>query len=325
MMHPSRLYQGSPLITVLLILSALAFLCCSPKTSSSVRLEKLSSDGQWMEAGSVLVSPPIIGRNGDSIVATIKIHEPGLFSKEKIVIQMNLSRSPRPIIPNHSLLLLNGLANGELNGNLFQAQEVACSAVRLELNDEGKLVFGGTFSFGSHRIIIPPIEVEELQSNKDARLKFGNFDGDRVPKDFDLEEIVWGAAEPYEGAVIPTHSVQEAKILTWKVYENNQQLKAQECILWVHLNNPSQWMLVHVGRNRYSGEGWSGWFRTFQSHTKPFWIESYNHPPTNDEIEIFLDTNKWWAEVERLTLLDADVCANTWERATGQPPINGFQ
>ena len=84
-------------------------------------------------------------------------------------------------------------------------------------------------------------------------------------------------------------------------------------------------MLVHVGRNRYYGEGWSDWFRTFKSHTKPFWIESYNHPPTNDEIEIFLDTNKWWAEVERLTLLDADVCANTWERATGQPPINGFQ
>lgn len=324
MMHPPRLYQGSPLITVLLILSASGFLCCSSETSSSVSLEKLSSDGQWMEAGSVLVSPPIIGRNGDAIVATIKIQEPGLFSKEKMVIQMNLRRSPRPI-PTPRLFLLNGLANGELNGNLFQAQKVASSSVRLELNDEGKLVFGGTFSFGSRRIMIPLIEVEELKSSKDARFKFGNFDGDRVPENFDLEEIVWGAAEPYEGAAIPTHSVQEAKLLTWKVCEDYQQLRAQECILWVHLNNPSQWMVVHVGRKGNFEKGWSGWFRTFISHTQPFWIESYDHPPTNGEIEIFLDTNKWWTEVERLTLVDADVCKNAWEKATGQPPTKAFK
>lgn len=325
MMHHSRLHLGSLLIPVLLILSVLAFSHCSSKTSSRVPLEKLSSNGQWSEAGSVLVSPPIIARIEDTVLATIQIRKPGLFTNERMVIQVKFHRFRRSIGSSNFSLII-GLANGELNGNRFQVQKVTSSSLRLELNEAGKLVFGGIFRFGPFRVMISPMEVEEALSSYSARLRFGDFGVDRVQKDFDLEEIVWGATQTLAGTTsIPTYRIQQAKILTWKVIEDYRPLKVQECVLWIRLDIPSQWILVHVGRNRYFEKGWSGWARYYASHTKPFWIESYDHPPTRDEIELFLNTNNWWTEVKGFKFLDGNVCTNAWQKVTGQPPVKTFK
>ena len=121
-------------------------------------------------------------------------------------------------------------------------------------------------------------------------MRFGNFDGERVPKGWDLEQIVAGATQSRSvDTRIPLSRVQEAKILIWKISEDSRPVRIQQCTAWIRLDHPIQWMLAHAVRHKYSDDYWSDWSLAWREHSDPFWVKGFSHPPTSQEIETFLD------------------------------------
>jgi hypothetical protein len=308
------------LAVILLVGSLLLCLCCST-SSSRAYLERKDSKGQWVRLRALGVSPPIIDRNGNLLIAAIIIHRRSFLSSESIVLQAKLSRyqpfgghvEPVPTF-------IDGLANGKLLGNPFLGGRLVCTSAKLYRNDDGKLCFGGTFLFGKYRIDLLPMDSQETKSYQDARLRFGDFDADRIPKSWDLEEICEAAAYTYvEDHPIDISRVKAAKILAWKI-EEDRHCWVHECIVWLRLENPAQWVLVYVFRNKFPEEGWLGWCRAWAEYGDSYWIKYYDHPPISQEIEIFLKANEWWLLQTGSKLLDAEICAKAWKKVTGQDP-----
>jgi hypothetical protein len=142
-----------------------------------------------------------------------------------------------------------------------------------------------------------------------------------------LEEIVEGATDSY--VATPMERVKEAKMLAWKVIEDERPLRVHYCILWIRLNNPNEWVLVNVARNRYSLQPWSPWSRIRQTYFTsdmanpflfyPFWIKFFDHSPTTPEIETFLVANQW-SSLEGFKLVDGEICTKAWKNVTGEEP-----
>jgi hypothetical protein len=182
--------------------------------------------------------------------------------------------------------------------------------------DDGSLLFGGTFTIGQFRVDLPSTVTQEAKSYGPQ-----GFDGDRIPKGWDLEEIIEGATGIY--VATPRVRIHDAKILTWRISEDSRPLRVHDCVLWIRLNDPAEWVLIHVLRNRIGHQDWSNWGRAWDSHSG-FW-GFYDHPPNNQEVEDFLIANEWWVPLgEGFKLLDAEVCSKAWKKVTGQQPTGAF-
>jgi hypothetical protein len=320
MMHRFRFLTGNLLIQMLLFVClAIAFLHCSKENheqASQISLEKLSSSGQWLETGIRLeATPSLIGRSGGVFFAALSFRNSRLFSRESIVLNAKIPRF------QSAHYLREGFVDGDLAGAHFQFERLEFTLLELRRDDHGGLLFGGTFIFGQFRIRLPLTQANEAESYRNVADHFG---GDRVPKEWNLEEMVEGAIRQFylEGKPIPKGRVQEAKILSWRISEDLRPLKVQESILWMRLSNPIQWMLVHIGRNDNS---WPIWWEAWVEHSDPYWIQVFDHAPTYKEIESFLNANKWWSAYEGFELLDGEACSNAWKNVTGQEPNKTFE
>jgi hypothetical protein len=57
----------------------------------------------------------------------------------------------------------------------------------------------------------------------------------------------------------------------------------------------------------------------------PSWKQVYDHSPTSQELETFLDVNKWWDQLgNEFRIMDAEVCSKAWKKVAGQLPIKTF-
>jgi hypothetical protein len=88
------------------------------------------------------------------------------------------------------------------------------------------------------------------------------------------------------------------------------------------LSSSGQWMLVHIARNDNS---WPIWWEAWVEQSDVYWIKVFDHAPTNQGIDLFLNANKWWSAYERFDLLDGEVCSNAWKKVTGQEPNKTFE
>lgn len=267
------------------------------------------------------VSPPIIDRNGNLLLAAITIRRKGFLSNESFVLQAKLSRyQPFGGQVEPAPTFIDGFAYGKLLGKPLHGERMVCKSVKLYRNDDGNLHFGGTFLFGKYRIALLPMDSQETRSYRDFRLRFGDFNGDRIPKSWDLEEILEAAAYTFvEDQPIDISRVQAATILAWKIEEDRQGW-AHECIVGIRLGNPAQWILVHVFRRKLPAEGWLGWYRAWAEYGDRFWIKYYDRPLGSQEVEAFLEANEWWSLRMGVRVLDAELCAKSWKKMTGQSP-----
>jgi hypothetical protein len=158
--------------------------------------------------------------------------------------------------------------------------------------------------------------------------------GDRIPAGWKLDEIVDGALLTWNPQPALRSSVKEARILTWKIRQDARPLLVEQCIVWLRLAE-SRWILAHVFRHPL---GRRVWCQAAISHGEATWIIGYDHPPTNQDLTKFLDTNNWWADIlwwegentERLgdddgfRLIDADVCFQAWQEAIHAKPFMSF-
>jgi hypothetical protein len=316
-MQRSQFLLGN-LSKVLILVCALACANCSPnpKDSSAAFLEKLSSNGQWLNTGTKLKATiPVIGKIGDTVVAMIGFRTSRLFSGEPLVLQAKLyDFQPKAYF-------IEGFAFGELVGNAFRGQRVECNSLRLLRDNRGKMLFGGKFVVGQIRIELPLTEAQPAESFQDAFLRLDEFDGDRVPISWELKDIIDGALRTFEPRPELKSHVQEAKLLTWKIigyyWWPGQGYYVGHCILWIRCDNPKQWTLAHV--THIARDTPFHWSLAWVEHSPLFWIKRYDHPPTKEEIETFLNANEWWSAPRELEckLLDAEICANAWEKVAG--------
>jgi hypothetical protein len=329
-MRRSHLFSGN-FSTRLLLICVLGCACCSTNSagSSDAFLEKLSSNGQWLNTGTKLTAAnPLIGKIEDTVIATFSFRNRRLFSGETLVLQAKLfDFQPKAHF-------IEGFAFGELAGNMFQGQRVECKSVSLLRNKAGKLLIEGMFIVGRFRIELPPTEAQPAESFQDAFIRLGEFDGDRIPLAWEMKNIidgmVFGARMQY---TIPglKSPFRDAKVLTWKIctrfpWPNLEQIG--HCVLWIHSDNPNQWILAHLAHTQW---GISPWFLASAEHSAPFYIKLFDHPPKSYEIEEFLNENEWWEAGNNwwshpeAELLDAEVCSNAWEKVTGQKPKRTFK
>jgi hypothetical protein len=116
----------------------------------------------------------------------------------------------------------------------------------------------------------------------------------------------------------------QAKILTWRIEEDDRPLHLESCIVWVkflNLDHQPTWRLGHLFRHSKASAWISAWVTDVG-----YWDHAdFNKPPTNKQVYEFLKAT-WWkfGQNEDFVLLDCGVCANTWKELTSEPPSKSY-
>jgi hypothetical protein len=147
---------------------------------------------------------------------------------------------------------------------------------------------------------------------------------DRVPQDWKADEIAPAVMDKRDKGVV----LRNARILIWKITEDERARSIEMAIAWLWLEKDGQsyWTLGNVFR--WPWDSHPKWQRNvvFDTDQKP--KREFDHAPTNEEIYKFLK-DTWWVmgpEPEAgLRLVDGSVCATAWKEVTGEEPAKPYQ
>ena len=146
---------------------------------------------------------------------------------------------------------------------------------------------------------------------------------DRIPQGWDVLKIGHDALMGREKDGIKPEEFK-AKILAWKIYEDERPLYVENCIVWVqfiNLQGKQTQRLAHLyrhGRDRAPDDDW------YFSHVTDvvYWDHAdYDHAPTNKEVYTFLKATWWHFDAHPLdrwfVTLDSAVCSTAWKEGNG--------
>ena len=121
----------------------------------------------------------------------------------------------------------------------------------------------------------------------------------------------------------------KAKILLWKIYEDDRPLYVEDCIVWVqfiNLDGKQIQRLAHLFRHGRGLKADDPWYLesrvtdvVYSDHA------DFNRAPTNEDVYRFLKATSWHLDAEdRFVTLDAQVCSTAWKEVTGEAPTQFF-
>ncbi len=149
-----------------------------------------------------------------------------------------------------------------------------------------------------------------------------NAHGDRLPSDFDPAQMAATAIDPMDRF---KDAKVTARVLMWRVHEDDRPLYLQGAILWVDVRRagqPARWILANVYRHprepKPRGEEW----RLAVIDDGPAApLKRFDRPPTNADVKTFLQESFWNEPLPRsFTQHAAGTCPKGWKIALGAPP-----
>jgi hypothetical protein len=150
-----------------------------------------------------------------------------------------------------------------------------------------------------------------------------NADGDRIPAGWSPEEI----------ALSVTHASWRdnpadltVRMLAWQIEIDDRPLLVEQAILWIHFHPPGKtelWRLVSVYRHpRETRPFLQGWRITYLAspHSGKVGLVNYEEKPDSATVVRFFNDSGWEEDTAGFTLIDGEIGAGAWKRATGAAP-----
>jgi hypothetical protein len=289
--------------------------CSQINTQPSVALEEKSAQDNWTLSQRRLKLESLhLKREGGTLLVTAALKHNLLFSDDQIIIKAKILRHLIISDPYCSEVTVIG----RLGGELIEPRDVRCSSLTYMRRENSRILFGGTFDTGRFRMTISPALVRDDRSLENQELI---TDGDRIPRDWYLNEMLDGAFLTGDREPTLRQRAETARVLTWKIWEGDNRLAIEECILWIKCDDPKRgWVLAHIAR---LPDGEDRWSQAWASSRPSFWIKYFDHPPNSGEVYEFLTANDMSTEIGNkhgYHIVDEQFCTNTWKRVVGETP-----
>ncbi len=170
------------------------------------------------------------------------------------------------------------------------------------------LLFSCTTAFADTSVTSPQ------QTNKTARAEAGC---EKLPASWKLDEMVTIA-----GARYGVKSAQAARVLAWKIEEDDRPLRIDAVLLWLRVDK--RWGLANLYRHPLDGPN-APWHVSMVYDVPYVGEQTFDHAPNRSDLEGFL-TDTWWNWEGRsgFKLLDGEVCPEAWKTAFGAAPWHHY-
>jgi hypothetical protein len=166
---------------------------------------------------------------------------------------------------------------------------------------------------------VPPGVAAGGEAKAGAFSTVASADGDRIPAGWVVEEMVAREINPKDR---PHDAPVTARVLLWRVKEDERPLYVEKAIVWVEVREKGakpRWLLLHVFRHPREKGQYDNQWRLAQVADSPVTpLKRFDTPPRSADIREFLKASDWTEGMTGFRELGAGVCLKGWKAATGE-------